>query len=89
MFRLRTPDTGVNGYPLEVHVPGVFADRRPREILVTYDGATLLMATADTDQVSRTELSPGASVALAIPFLHVRPDQVQMYELAYVAVLFR
>lgn len=87
VFRLRTPDTGVNGYPLEVHLPGVFSDRRPRGILVTYDGATLLMATADTNHVSRTELTPGSSVALAIPSLHVRPEQVQMYKLAYVAAL--
>ena len=87
VFRLRTPDTGVNGYPLEVHVPGVFSDRRPREILVSYDGATLLMATAGTDQVFRTELTPGSSLALAIPSLHVRPDQVQMYKLAYTAAL--
>ena len=67
--------------------PGVFADHQPREILVTYDGATLLVAMAHSDHVSRTELTPGASVALAYPPLDVRPDELQMYQLAYVAAL--
>ena len=77
VFRLRTPDTGVNGYPLEVFVPGVFADRSPREILVTYDGANLLVAMAHGDDVSRTELTPGGSVAAALPSLNVRADELQ------------
>ncbi len=87
VFRLRTPDTGVNGYPLQVFVPEVFSDHHPREILVTYDGATLLVAVARADHVSRTELTPGSSVALAIPSLNVRPHELQMYKLAYVAAL--
>ena len=39
------------------------------------------------DHVSTTELTPGASVALAFPSLHVRPDELQMFEMAYVAAL--
>jgi hypothetical protein len=87
VFRLRTPDTGVNGHPLEVHVPGIFADHRPRELLVTYDGATLLVAMARSDDVSSTALTPGVSVALAVPALHVHPGDLQMYEMGYVAAL--
>jgi hypothetical protein len=87
LFSLRTPDTGINGYPLEVLVRGMFSDHHPREILVTYDGATLLVALARANHVSRTELTPGSSVALAIPSLNVRPDELQMYKLAYVAAL--
>jgi VanZ family protein len=87
VFRLRTPSTGVNGYPLEVSVPDVFSDLRPHEILVTYDGATLLVAMANSDRVSRTALMPGPTAALAIPFLDVKPAELPMYELAYVAAL--
>jgi hypothetical protein len=87
VFRLRTPATGVNGYPLEIFVPGTFSDPQPRDILVTYDGATLLVAMAHGTYVSRTELSPGASLALAIPFLQVRPHELQTYKLAYLALL--
>ena len=87
VFRLRTPDTGLNGYPLEIYVPGVFKDRQVRDILATYDGATLLVATAHGDTVSSTKLTPGASVALAIDSLHVVPDQLERYEVAYVAAL--
>jgi len=57
VFRLRTPDTGANGYPLEIYVPGVFGDREAHEILVTYDGATLLVTRAHSDHVSRTALT--------------------------------
>jgi hypothetical protein len=87
VFSLRTPGTGTNGAPLEVFVPGVFSDGRPREILVTYDGASLLTAMAHADRMSLTELTPGASVALAIPSLNVQPDELQIYKLAYVAAL--
>jgi len=87
VFRLRTPDTGVNGYPLEIYVPRIFADRQPHDILATYDGATLLVAMARRDDISSTALTPGSSLALAIPPLHVRPDQLHLYELAYIAAL--
>ncbi|MEO8256957.1 MAG: VanZ family protein [Acidobacteriota bacterium] len=84
VFRLRTPDTGLNGYPLEVYVPGIFTDRREHEILATYDGATLLVAMAHDNYVSRTELTPGAGLALMFPSLEVRPGELQMWEVAYV-----
>jgi hypothetical protein len=87
VVRLRTPETGVNGYPLEVAVPGVFSDDQPREILVSYDGANLLVAMAYRNQVSRTALTPGGSVASAISTLNVRADELQAYQLAYVGAL--
>jgi peptidoglycan/LPS O-acetylase OafA/YrhL len=55
---------------------------------VTYDGATLVAAVAQTGQVVRTELSPGVSMASAVAALDVHTDQLQMYKLAYVAMLF-
>ena len=46
VFLFRTPQSGVNGYPPETIVPQVFSTDRPQDILVTYDGATLLTAVA-------------------------------------------
>jgi hypothetical protein len=37
--------------------------------------------------VSRTELTPGASMALAIPSLHVLPHELPIYKLGYLVVL--
>lgn len=87
VVRWRTPATGVNGYPLEVHVPGVFADSGTHEILATYNGASLLVATAHGHYVSSTELTPGATVALAFPPLQVRPDELRACEMVYVAFM--
>jgi hypothetical protein len=88
VVRLRTPATGLNGYPLETVVPGVFSNTDPRDILVTYDGATLVAAVAQTGQVVRTELSPGVSLASGVAALDVHADHLQMYKLAYLAILF-
>ena len=87
VFHLRTPATGVDRYPVEIVVPGVFANFDAREILASYDGATLLVAVAHGDEVSSTELTPGSSVALAIPTLYARPEEFRQYELAYLATL--
>jgi VanZ like family len=87
VFRLRTPETGDNGYPLEVIVPGIFADRQPREILATYDGAALLVTMAHSDAVSSTRLTPGSGVALAVRNLSVRADELHVWEMIYVAML--
>jgi hypothetical protein len=88
VVRLRTPATGLNGYPLEAVVPGVFATTDPRDILVSYDGANLLAAVAGTGEVFRTELSPGASLATAVAPSDVHSDQLNMYKLGYVAAVF-
>jgi hypothetical protein len=91
VFRLRTPQTGANGYPLETIVPGVFADDRLRDIVVTYDGATLRGGIAGTDQVFRTDFTAAASIAglVASRTSHsVRAADLPMYHMAYVAGLF-
>jgi VanZ family protein len=89
--RFRTPQTGNNGSGIEMIAAGVFSGDHRRDILVTYDGATLLTAVAHTSQIGRTELTPAAVVALRIASLtsqRVYPDQVQMYNTAYLAALF-
>jgi hypothetical protein len=88
VFRFRTPLTGFNGSHPEVVVPGVFATDHRREILVTYDGGTLLATVANSDQVYRTELTPGASLASKISSLNIQADELQMINVMYLAALF-
>jgi glycopeptide antibiotics resistance protein len=91
VFRLRTPQTGDNGYPLETIVAGAFASKQPRDIIVTYDGATLLGGIADTDRIFRTELTPAVSLAgLVSSFTSqtARTDELPMYKMIYFSMLF-
>jgi len=87
-FRFRTPHNGPSGARPEVIVPGVFADTGLREILVTYDGATLQAAVAGSAQVHRTDLTPGSSLALAWTNLEVRATELQLLNMVYLAALF-
>lgn len=48
IIRLRTPAGGENGQKPEVLIPGVFADRQPRDITVQYD-APLLHVWVDSE----------------------------------------
>lgn len=91
VIRLRTPQTGLNGYPLETIVEGVFATTAVRDIVVTYDGATLLAAVAQTNRVVRTELTPATALTPVIDPLtsaNLRSDQLHIANIAYVASLF-
>ncbi len=72
-------------------VRGVFVTDQQRDIIVTYDGATLLGAIADTDRVFRTEFTPAASVAGLFALLtsqQVRTEELPMFEIVYFGVLF-
>jgi len=84
VVRLRTPATGRNGYPLELHVPRVFADRSVHDVVVTYDGSMLSVAMAGVDQISRMQLTPGATLAMADPT--VKPGYLEMFDLVYAAM---
>ena len=90
VVRLRTPITGINGVRPEVSVPRVFADPGPHDILVTYDGSTLLATAAKLGHVSRFELTPGFVMgATAVsPGATVRPDLLPIWKIIYVALLF-
>jgi VanZ family protein len=91
VIRLRTPQTGINGYPLETIVPAVFAGNQVQDIIVTYDGATLLGGIAGTDRVFRTELTPAASLAglvASMTPLKVRTDELPTYKMVYFSGLF-
>ena len=89
VVRVRTPLSGPNGTRAETVVPDVFASDQPRDILITYDGTALVAAVASSNQIVRTELSPGLNAALVLS-----PDSAnvlqrqQPYKLGYLALLF-
>jgi VanZ family protein len=90
VVRLRTPSTGVNGIRPELLVPDVFSRPGTRDILVTYDGATLVAAAADHGRVSRMAMGPGFVLAesMVSPELPIGSGLLPMWEIAYLAFLF-
>ncbi|MGE0705470.1 MAG: ABC transporter permease [Vicinamibacterales bacterium] len=88
VFRFRSPHTGVNGLRPEVVIKDVFAGIEPKEIVITYDGATLLAAVKGSNLISRTELNPGSSLATTASARQVQAAHVRVYQYAYVAILF-
>jgi hypothetical protein len=91
VVRLRTRLTGDNGARFQTYVPDVFLTREVRDILVTYDGATLLAATHAGHVVSRTSLGPGSAVAAGISdrtFERTANGQIALYDIAYLGALF-
>ena len=59
VIRLRTPAGGENGQKPEVILPGVFADERPKHIIVSYV-APMLRVTVDDEQYALS-LAPGVA----------------------------
>jgi hypothetical protein len=88
VFRFRTPHNGLNGSRPEFVIADVFGDNHPREILVTYNGATLLAAVRNSDRLYRADLTPGSSLALMITSLNVRAHELRLVTMIYLAVLF-
>jgi hypothetical protein len=86
--RVRTPLTGLNATRAETVVPEVFTDGKPRDILITYDGTSVVAAVAPSNQIVRTDLSPGLNAALTLRPRIVRLTQQSLYKLGYLAVLF-
>ncbi len=87
VFRLRTPHTGENANRPELVIEDVFSDDLPRDIVVTYDGATILAAVAASGAVHRLELGPGSSLA-SLWYPGIRGSDVQKYKLTYLGGLF-
>lgn len=88
-IRVRTPHTGdipISPGP-DFVVPDVFSDAGLRDILVTYDGASVRAAVANVGRVHHFELSPGSSLVAAATdgvFL----SELQRYKIVYIAGLF-
>jgi hypothetical protein len=55
---------------------------------MAYDGTALIVAVAQSNQIVRTELSPGFNAALALSPDGVRLPRPQLYKLGYLAMLF-
>ena len=88
IIRLRTPITGDNGVRFQMDVPDVFSTKEVRDILVTYDGATLLAALDGGHRVSRMALGPGSAVAASIARDEIITDQIPLFDIAYFGALF-
>ena len=87
-IRVRTPVTGDNGARLQMLVPDVFSTNAVRDILVTYDGATLLGAAYAGHFVSRMVLGPGSAVAASLIPDEMTPERVPIFDVAYLGALF-
>jgi glycopeptide antibiotics resistance protein len=87
VFRVRTPHTGDNALNPEFRIPGVFSDTEPRDILMTYDGATARVTVAKSGRVYAFELSPGSSLIAAMN-APVWLVELELCKLAYIACLF-
>ena len=85
VVRLRTPLTGLNAANPEAAIGGVFTDTQPRELLVTYDGATLMAAVAGAGEVYSMELGP--RLDLWERHNRTRVDELEAQRLAYLALL--
>jgi hypothetical protein len=93
VVRLRTPATGENGARFVTRVPGLFSTTAIRDVLVTYDGATLLAAAAGTHRTARTNLTPGAWLADAFTWVTdsyqpIPTSDLPTFDIAYRAGLF-
>jgi len=91
VFRLRTLQTGLNGFPLEAIVPNVFAAADRRDIAISYDGAFLLTAVAQGGSVFHTELGPATFLA---PFVgaalpqKLGADPLRVSKVIYLSAFF-
>jgi hypothetical protein len=94
VVRVRTPETGENGARFETHIEGMFATTEMRDVLVTYNGATLMATAAGSRAISRTDLVPAASLladgftALTGSYEPIAATQLRMFGLAYVGGMF-
>jgi len=76
IVRIRTPHTGRNGSRPELVVPEVFTEHGlRRDILVSYDGATLRAAVAGSREVHQIALGPGSILAREIVSLDIQTDE--------------
>jgi hypothetical protein len=88
IVRIRSPHTGGSGARPEIVVPDVFSVLGPRDILITYDGATVLAAVAASNRVHRIPLSPGPILIRWLTSLEIETDEHQMLERMYLGILF-
>jgi hypothetical protein len=88
IVRIRTPHTGSNGSRPEFVVPRVFAERgRRRDILLSYDGATLRAGVAGSRQVHQIALSPASILAREITTLDIRTDEHRALDMMFFGLL--
>jgi hypothetical protein len=87
VFRLRTPLTGPNGTDPYLYVSNVFVDTKAHQIVVTYDGSTLLCYVDGICRAERLELNPGVYLFFQLPLLG-RLISVEGGQAIYLALVF-
>jgi len=89
VVRLRTAVTGPNGTEPELLVPDIFAGTQTRDLLVTYDGSTLLATAAGARTIGRLALTPGSVAARAVvPLSRFSAEQEPIFAALYMAGIF-
>lgn len=84
IFRLRTPVTAASdGGNAALRVPGIFAHTNLQNLIITYDGAKLILYVNGVPQPTKFELSPGSAVFS--PFIDSSLLASQFCQLLYYA----
>ena len=84
-FAFRTPLASKHAQ-LIWSVPGVFGDRRQRDILYSYDGSDLSLTVDGQKQRLIFKLGPGTVLARTIR--RVKPSELEGYNLIFYAIVF-
>jgi glycopeptide antibiotics resistance protein len=85
VFRLRTPLTGKNGESPELVAPNIFADKNPHNLIVTYNGQSILLFVDGRSNPSSLAFSPGA--VLWNYFYETNADDLFGYRVLYYLIL--
>lgn len=84
-FGFRTPLASKRGQ-LIWSVPGVFSDRRQRDILYSYDGSNLSLIVDGQKQRLTLKLGPGSALARIIR--RIKPAEIKGYNIVFYAMVF-
>jgi hypothetical protein len=87
VFRLSTPLTEENHIEPQLIAPNVFSTNRLRQLIITYDGSTLLVYIDGARNRFSLELTPGAAAwSTLLPIMNA--SQMKTYKAMYYALLF-
>ena len=71
---------------LPLNIPEVFTQRRPRDILVSYDGSNLVVYIDGKRDPRRYEFTPGVPLAQIVR--HIKVNELEGYTYIYYALVF-
>lgn len=93
LLRLRTPFTGKNGMKPEIHFFEVFSDRKPHQIVLTYDGTKLQVYLDEPQQVQTIKLTSEAALfwstfSILAEKMPINSKHNLFYQIVYQAAIF-